>query len=283
MKLAIGLAVFALAFSGLALGIARRHRLHRGPDRAGRKPAQCVAGDRLRRVASQPTRCGSRSRSVACSAPRPRRTSAFCEGADTGTAIVATQTPTFTGFPLGVNSGTYDHTFDTSQDSFYNPAFETANGGTAASAEAALAAALDAGEAYLNIHTTVVPGGEIRGSSPAGAVAEPSSLALCQAGRVSAIVPPSAAARASRPDGRPSEGPSSGPIGTLPPQGRTIRRLRVGPSGALSPCGRGVKCPRPRRSPKTPSPLALPHEGEGTRLSDRPHRRGNDGRSALGD
>ncbi len=107
---------------------------------------------------------------------------------DTGTAIVATQTPTFTGFPLGVNSGTYDHTFDTSQDSFYNPAFETANGGTAASAEAALAAALDAGEAYLNIHTTVVPGGEIRGFLHAQTVPEPSSLALCGLGAACAIV-----------------------------------------------------------------------------------------------
>ena len=93
-----------------------------------------------------------------------------------GTAIVATQTPTFTDFPLGVKSGTYDHTFDTSVDAFYNPAFETANGGTAASAEAALFASLNAGTAYLNIHTTVVPGGEIRGFLTA--VPEPSSLAL---------------------------------------------------------------------------------------------------------
>lgn len=94
----------------------------------------------------------------------------------TGTAIVATQTPTFSNFPLGVTSGTYDQTFDTSLDSFYNPAFETAHGGTAAGAESALAAALNAGEAYLNIHTTVVPGGEIRGFLEP--VPEPSSLAL---------------------------------------------------------------------------------------------------------
>ncbi len=39
----------------------------------------------------------------------------------------------------------------------------TANGGTAASAEAALAAALAADEAYLNVHTTNFTGGEIRG------------------------------------------------------------------------------------------------------------------------
>src|SRR5581483_2234973 len=81
----------------------------------------------------------------------------------TGTAGVATQTPTFMDFPLGVTSGTYDHTFDTTLLSSYNPAFVTANGGTAASAEAALAASLAAGTAYLNIHTTQFPGGEIRG------------------------------------------------------------------------------------------------------------------------
>src|SRR6266404_6997744 len=56
----------------------------------------------------------------------------------TGTAGVATTVPTFTGFPLGVTSGTYDHTFDMSLASSYNPAFVTANGGTVVSAEAAL-------------------------------------------------------------------------------------------------------------------------------------------------
>jgi hypothetical protein len=83
--------------------------------------------------------------------------------AGTGTAGVATQTPFFSNFPIGVTSGTYTNTFDTSLLSFYNPSFVTANGGTAASAEAALFAGINAGKAYLNIHTSVVPGGEIRG------------------------------------------------------------------------------------------------------------------------
>lgn len=94
----------------------------------------------------------------------------------TGTAGVATQTPTFIGFPLGVTSGTYSHAFDMTQAGSYNPAFITANGGTPASAFAVLVAGIDAGEAYLNIHTSTFTGGEIRGflvsvpvSSPATA------------------------------------------------------------------------------------------------------------------
>jgi hypothetical protein len=97
-----------------------------------------------------------------------------------GTAGVATQVPSFTGFPLGVTFGTYDHTFDMLALSSYNPAFVTANGGTAATAEAALFASFAAGTAYYNIHTTAFPGGEIRGFLQA--VPEPSSLALLGTG-----------------------------------------------------------------------------------------------------
>jgi len=76
---------------------------------------------------------------------------------------VATAVPAFPGFPLGVTSGTFDQTFDTLQPTIWNPAFIAAHGGTPAGAEAALAAGLGAGQAYLNIHTTQFPGGEIRG------------------------------------------------------------------------------------------------------------------------
>jgi hypothetical protein len=80
-----------------------------------------------------------------------------------GIAGVATTTPFFPNFPLGVTSGTYDHTLDLTQSSSYNPAFITANGNTVSGAEAALIAALNSGESYLNIHTTAHTGGEIRG------------------------------------------------------------------------------------------------------------------------
>ncbi len=80
-----------------------------------------------------------------------------------GATGVATTTPTFAGFPLGVTLGHYTNTLDLTLSSSYNPALITANGGTPASAEVALLAGLAAGEAYLNIHTTNFPSGEIRG------------------------------------------------------------------------------------------------------------------------
>jgi hypothetical protein len=99
----------------------------------------------------------------------------------TGNAGVATQVPTFAGFPLGVTAGTYQNTFDTLLPSTWNPAFITANGGTAAGAEAALAAGLAAGTTYINIHTNLFPAGEIRGfltQSTSGQAPEPGSIAL---------------------------------------------------------------------------------------------------------
>jgi hypothetical protein len=94
-----------------------------------------------------------------------------------GNAGVVTTTPTFPGFPLGVTSGSYDQTFDLTSASSYNPAFVTAIG-SVSNAEAALLAGLSAGEAYLNIHTTNFPGGEIRGFLLASAVPEPSTWAM---------------------------------------------------------------------------------------------------------
>ena len=94
-----------------------------------------------------------------------------------GNAGVATQTPTFAGFPSGVTSGNYLQVFDTTLATTFNSTFVTANGGTPAGAEAQLETGLLAGEAYFNIHTTQLGGGEIRGFLDQ-AVPEPASLAL---------------------------------------------------------------------------------------------------------
>jgi CHRD domain len=98
--------------------------------------------------------------------------------ANSGTAGVATQTPSFTGFPTSVKAGSYDHTFDLALASSYNPNFITANGGTVSTASNALFSGLASGKAYFNIHTTSFPGGEIRGFLTAAPVPEPTGAAL---------------------------------------------------------------------------------------------------------
>lgn len=95
-------------------------------------------------------------------------------------AMVATQVPSFAGFPLGVTTGTYLQTFDMSLASSYNPAFITAQGGTVAQAQAAFVAGLISGQTYLNIHTSQFPGGEIRGQLQA--VPEPTTMLLLASG-----------------------------------------------------------------------------------------------------
>ena len=92
-----------------------------------------------------------------------------------GTAIVATTTPTFPGFPPGT-SGHYDQTFNTTLASTYNSQFLALFGGSIAAAETALFNGLFAGTEYLNIHTSNFPGGEIRGFLEP--VPEPASLTL---------------------------------------------------------------------------------------------------------
>jgi CHRD domain/PEP-CTERM motif len=99
-----------------------------------------------------------------------------------GTAIVASVTPTFTGFPSGATFGTYDKTFDMTLASSYNATFITNNGGTVSSAMNALLSGMDNGKAYLNIHTSTFGGGEIRGFLVAAPVPEPESYALLLAG-----------------------------------------------------------------------------------------------------
>jgi hypothetical protein len=95
--------------------------------------------------------------------------------AGTGTAGVATQTPQFVGFPDGVTFGSYDHTFDLTLATTYNPAFVTAQG-SLANAEAALLNGLATDHTYLNVHSSFAPGGEISGFLVA--TPEPSTILL---------------------------------------------------------------------------------------------------------
>ena len=96
---------------------------------------------------------------------------------------VGTNTGVAVGFPgfSATTSGTYLHTFDLLDSTIYSPTFLTSSGGTAAGAEAALIAGLNAGMAYVNIHDATFPGGEIRGNLTA-AIPEPSTAWLAFAG-----------------------------------------------------------------------------------------------------
>jgi hypothetical protein len=99
---------------------------------------------------------------------------------------VATSVPSFPGFPLGVTAGTFDNTFNTLDASSYNPSFVTNSGGTVEQAETELFSAITSGRAYLNIHSTQFPGGEIRGFLQP--VPEPATVGLCVAALASLAV-----------------------------------------------------------------------------------------------
>lgn len=106
-----------------------------------------------------------------------------------GNVGVATPTPSFPGFPTGVSTGSYDVTFDMLQASSWNAAFVSNNGGTPVSAFAALVAGMNAGAAYLNIHSTFAPGGEIRGFyAPNLPIPEPGTYALMALGLAGVVV-----------------------------------------------------------------------------------------------
>lgn len=95
------------------------------------------------------------------------------------TAGVATMTPSFAGFPLGVTSGVMDQTFSLGQASTYNPSFVTNNGGVSGAMQTFLNG-LDDGKMYFNIHTSAFPAGEIRGFLVQ--VPEPASASLLALG-----------------------------------------------------------------------------------------------------
>lgn len=91
---------------------------------------------------------------------------------------VAVTPVTLPGFPTGVTSGHYEVDVDLGLASSYTggaTGFLARSGGTVAQAREALLAGMADGRAYLNIHTSANPGGEIRGFIT---VPEPASLAL---------------------------------------------------------------------------------------------------------
>ena len=65
--------------------------------------------------------------------------------------------------PPALATGSLTRTYDLTLLATYTSGFVTANGGTAASAQAAFVAGLLGGGAYYNVHTRTYLGGEIRG------------------------------------------------------------------------------------------------------------------------
>jgi hypothetical protein len=90
-------------------------------------------------------------------------------------------------FPTGVQAGTYSHSFSLNDEASYEPAFLAAHGGTASGAASALLDAMNAHEAYVNIHSTTYPNGELRGFLVAAPIPEPSEWALLAGGLASLL------------------------------------------------------------------------------------------------
>ena len=88
----------------------------------------------------------------------------------------------FADFPTGVRAGSYSHSYSLSDDATYEPAFLSAHGGTATGAASALMDAINANEAYVNIHSTAFPNGEIRGFLVAAPIPEPAEWAMLAGG-----------------------------------------------------------------------------------------------------
>jgi CHRD domain-containing protein/PEP-CTERM motif-containing protein len=83
------------------------------------------------------------------------------------------------GFPAGVQSGSYSNVFDLTSASTYSGGFfANPGGGTVAGAQSAFINGLLNGQVYLNIHTQNLPGGEIRGQ----VIPEPATVALLMTG-----------------------------------------------------------------------------------------------------
>ena len=92
----------------------------------------------------------------------------------------------FSGLPAAT-SGTFMQTFDLTDAAVYSAGFlNNFGGGTAAGAQAALIAGMSGGLAYVNLHNSVFPGGEIRGQL--ATVPEPGSAAMLVMGLAGLLV-----------------------------------------------------------------------------------------------
>ena len=91
----------------------------------------------------------------------------------------------FTGFPPAT-SGTYNNVFNLALGATFSATFLANNGGNAAGAFAALLTGVKAGQAYVNIHNSTFPGGEIRGFL--APIPEPETYALMLAGLAAVAV-----------------------------------------------------------------------------------------------
>ena len=84
----------------------------------------------------------------------------------------------FLDFPLQVTAGVYSATFDLGDPATYDPDFLAANGGTPQLASGALINAFNGNQAYVNIHSSAYPAGEIRGFAVAAPIPEPGTWAM---------------------------------------------------------------------------------------------------------
>jgi hypothetical protein len=101
-----------------------------------------------------------------------------------GTVGVAVTPGTFPGFPVGLSAGSYSIVLDLTQTGTYTAAFRGMD--TPAQASERLLAGINEGRAYINIHSTTFPPGEIRGFLKP--VPEPGTLALAGVALAAVVV-----------------------------------------------------------------------------------------------
>jgi hypothetical protein len=104
-----------------------------------------------------------------------------CCTTDAFTGVAPVALP-FDDFPTGVKGGLYTNSFALYDEASYDPAFLAAHGGTVRGAASALVDAINTNQAYVNLHTTAYPNGEIRGFLVAAPIPEPSEWALLAGG-----------------------------------------------------------------------------------------------------